>query len=203
MKRSRTITCLTMLIVWIVAAKGLADTMDFESVKPGTTFGQAFGNTPGEIVLTQGGIAMSVEEFFLGTFVGFIRAEVGGRYDEYFPTTPLELDNIGVRFDFADVSFDVTHVTLEYQEFGGGNNFAVNDHTLYEVSPLSDLPVDVAPGVTASVDAGVITLVGEIDSFQIGGQELGIDNIVAVPEPMSMLLLGLGGVALMYRRRQE
>jgi len=202
MKRGRTIACLTMLTVWVVAAKGLAATVDFESVKPGTTFGQAFGNTPGQTVLTQEGIAMSVEEFFLGTFVGFIKAEVGGRYDDYFPTTPLELDNIGVRFDFADVSFDVTHVTLEYQEFGGGNNFAVNDQTLHQVSPLSDLPTDVAPGVTASVDAGLVTLEGNIDSLQIGEQELGIDNIVAVPEPMSILLVGLGGVAVLRRRRQ-
>lgn len=202
MERDRAIACLTMLTMWAVAAESLAQTVDFESVAPGTTFGQGYGNTPGEIVLTQEGIAMSVEEFFLGTFVGFVRAEVGGRYDDYFPTTPLELDNIGVRFDFADVGFDVNFVTLEYQEFGGGNNFAVNDEVLFQVSPLTDLPTNVAPGVTASVDAGVITLVGDIDSFQIGGQELGIDNVTAVPEPASILLLALGGVALLHRRHK-
>lgn len=202
MERGCAIAYLTMLTMWAVAADSLAQTVDFESVAPGTTFGQAYGNTPGEIVLTQEGIAMSVEEFFLNTFVGFVRAEVGGRYDDYFPTTPLELDNIGVRFDFADVGFDVNLVTLEFQEFGGGNNFAVNDEILFQVSPLTALPSDVAAGVTASVDAGVITLMGAIDSFQIGGQELGIDNVTAVPEPASILLFAFGGVALLHRRHK-
>ena len=196
----------TFVLAWIAASAGpqsLAVTMDFESVPSGTAYGGAFGQTPGDVVLSQDGIAMSVEDFFLGTFTGFIKAEVGGLYDDFFPTTPLSMDNIAARFDFADVGFDVTVVTLEYQEFGGADNFAVNDFTLYELGSLNDLPVAVAPGITASVVDGVITLTGPVDSFQIGGQELAIDNVAAIPEPASILLLGLGAAAFLKRPRGQ
>ncbi len=199
MKHPRIVAWLLTAIAGFAGSESFATTMDFESIASGTAFGQAFGHTPGEVVLTRDGIAMTVEEFFLGTFTGFIKAEVGGLHDGFFPTTPLSLDNIGARFDFAGVGFNVTIVTLEYQEFGGADNFAVNDYTLYELGPLTDLPVNVAPGVTASVDGGAITLTGLIESFQIGGQELAIDNITAIPEPTSILLLGLGS-ALLHRR---
>ena len=185
--------------VW-AAAPALAATVDFESVPVGTRWGVAEGNVPGEVVLTQDGILMSVETFHLGAFEGFIYAEVGGQYDDFFPTTPLETNNISVRFDFSDLNFDVNLVTLEFMEFGGADNFAVNDHTIYELASLMEIPTDVAPGVIAFVAGETITLLGAIQSFQIGGQELAIDNVMAVPEPATALLLALGGLVAVRRR---
>ncbi len=201
MKRCRVMACLTVLVACLAISECFAATVDFETVGVGTAYGSDYGNLPGEVVLTQDGIDMSVEEFLLGTFVGLIKAEVGGRYSSFFTSTPLELDNISVEFDFTNVGFDVTRVTLEYQEFGGSNNFAVNGEAPLVITPLSNLPIDVAPGVTAAVADGVITLLGNVDSVRIGGQELGIDTIVAVPEPASIILLGLGFVILLRRRR--
>lgn len=200
MTHGRVITWLLIAVATFVGHGAFAATVDFEAVAVGTKYGASYGHAPGDVVLGQDGIAMSVEEFFLGTFTGFIKAEVGGPYAQSFPTTALDLDNISVRFDFAGVGFEVTMVTVEYMEFGGGNNFAVNDYTIHEISPMTNLPTAVAPGVTATVDAGVITLVGDIDDFQIGGQELAIDNVIAVPEPTGILLLGLGGTLLLRRR---
>lgn len=177
-----------------------AETVDFETATVPTLWGQAHGNSPGEVVLTEDAIDMSVEEFFLGPFVGFNLAEVGNVYAPFFPTTHLALDNISVRFDFANLGFVVTDVTLEYQELGGSDNFAVNGGTIFELAAMTNLPVNVAPGVIAFVGGNVITLTGDIDNFLIGGQELGIDNITAIPEPTTVALLGLGGSLLLGRR---
>jgi hypothetical protein len=76
--------------------------------------------------------------------------------------------------------------TIFGEEFGGSNDFAVNDWELFQIIPLTDLPEEVAPGVTASVEDGVITpaaLDGNIDNVLIGGQQLAVDNIAALPEP--------------------
>lgn len=164
-------------------------------------WGANYGHTPGQFVLSEDGINVSVEEFFLGaSYIGFFRGEPGGVYASLFDSTALSLDNISARFDFTGLGFQVDQVTIEYQEFWGTDNFAVNGWTLFEMTSMMDIPIDVAPGVTASVADGVITLTGPITSFQIGGQELGIDNIVAVPEPATLLLLGLGGLTLLRRR---
>ena len=67
---------------------------------------------------------------------------------------------------------------------------------------MTDLPANVAPGVSALVTGDMITLTGVVNRFQIGGQELAIDTIVAVPEPATLGLLGLGAATLMLRRRR-
>jgi hypothetical protein len=199
---------------WIVPASFAVQSakIDFESQPLGTTYGGEAvpPDNPGDVVIFEDGIAMSVENFFVGQFEGFNSATVGGMNAHYFPTTPLELNNINVRFDFTQVGFDVTMVTVDYMEFGGADNFAVNveivdQNTVYILeTSLTGLPMVVAPGVTAIVDENVsITLSGDITSFVIGGQELSIDNIVAVPEPASLLLLGLGAVAVLRRDRRR
>ena len=183
------------------ASMSRAQIVDFESVPVGMMFGSPASDSPGDVVLTQEGIRMSVENYFLGAFTGFNFAQVGGAFDAFFPTTPLEINNISTRFDFTGLASNVTRVTIEYQEFGGTDNFAVNDQTIHQLSSLAAIPFNVAPGVTASVSGGLITLNGAINSVRIGGQELAIDNVTAVPEPGTALLIGLGAGWLVHRRR--
>ncbi|MFQ5495501.1 MAG: PEP-CTERM sorting domain-containing protein [Phycisphaerae bacterium] len=167
-----------------------------------TRFGSAFGDLPGGIpVLTEDGITMTLERLATGDITDFFLAETGGEFASFFPTTALGLEGMGVRFDFSGLPFDVTLVTLEFQEFGGTKNFAVNDATLFQLASLATLPELVAPGVSAIVADGLITVVGNVNSLRIGGQELAIDNITAVPEPATIVLLGLSAVPLWWRRR--
>ena len=177
----------------------LAATMDFQSVALGTKYGEDFGYVPGQVVLTEDGIQMSVEQFFLQQFTGFFQAEVAGPSNDH----EFAIDNISVLFDLTNVGFNVTSLTLEYLELGGNDNFAVNGGSILQLAELIDIPANVAPGVTALVDDGLITLTGKIDSVLIGGQELSIDTIVAVPEPTSLVLLAAGGVLALWRSRQH
>ena len=203
MKRRCLVACLAWAITSLSASFAVAETMNFESIPVGTRYGAAFGDIPGSPpVLTEDGIDMTVENFILGSFTGFIRAEVGGQYGAFFPTTPLELDNISVAFDFTSLPFDVTIVTLEFLDFGvvGGTNISANNGTRFS---LDTVPTNIAPGVTASIENDLITMTGSIDRLLIGGQELAIDNVTALPEPTTALLLGLTTGLLALRRRSR
>jgi len=192
-----------MAVVAFCAPAAASPIVDFEDVATGTTFGALDGQGPGDLAFSQNGIDVRVEDFFFGSLAvpGF--AEVGGTYDSDFASTPLSIDNLSLRFDFTNVGFPVSQVSFEFMEFGGLSNFAVNGGALIQLSPLSTLPSDIAPGITATVDQGVVTLFGAIDSFLVGGQELGIDNVIAVPEPATLALLAIGGLGMLGRLRRK
>lgn len=186
----------------VLVAQGRAATIDFETVAIGTMYGGPVGDAIGLPVLDQDGIFMSLAEFLYDGETHFGDATIGGRYAALFETTPLELDHINVEFNFSHIGFLPTLVTIEYIHFGGPSNFSVNGQEIRELTFLSDLPVDVAPGVTAIVSDTMIELIGPIKSFVIGGQELSIDNITAIPEP-SVLALLMAGTLLALRRSRR
>jgi len=181
------------VLCWI-SPISLAATVRFESVPVGTKYGRGWE----QVIPSEDGIGMSVEPFVLNQFTGYFWAEVVGPANDH----ELAIDNINVLFDLSNVGFNVTSLTLEYVEWGGNDNFAVNGGSILQLAELTDIPVDVAPGVTALVDGGLITLTGDIDSVLIGGQELTVDSIVAVPEPTSLILLGAGGAMALRRLRR-
>jgi hypothetical protein len=195
-----------------------AATFDFEGVPLGTTYSVADGFNPGDVVLTNWNVDMSVEKFTEGAFVGFNFSEVSGHPGpptSFFPiganpTQSLTTNNMNVKFDFTGVPFDVTGVSLDYVDLGGTENFEINALGRQEVGALSSLaPVagynitvteNPAPGgVTGTLK--VEALVGNrIDMLLIGGQEFGIDNVEKVPEPTSLALASLAGLAFVGHR---
>ena len=58
-------------------------------------------------------------------------------------------------------------------------------------------------GFTSSVPVSMVTIVDPVTGAWRLGQSFGLDNVsfVAVPEPMTMILLGLGGFVLRKRRK--
>lgn len=204
MKRAAACTCLALAAYVSAAPFGLAATVDFDELTPGTSFGGHVGDNPGDVVHVEDLVSMSIEEFFVGSFVGFNTATVGGRFVDLVDTTdPLDLHNISVRFDFANLSFAATSVKIEYWCFGGANELAVNDETIHSFYSFNNLPANVASGVAATAADGTVTLDGPIHSFRIGGQELSIDNMIAIPEPVSLILLAFGVVALIRPLRGQ
>lgn len=183
--------------------------IDFDSIAPGTVYGNPVGDMPGDLVLTEDGIDMSVEDFTLGMFVGFFSAEVGGPVTaSAFPTQALDINNINVKFDFSNVGFSVTSVSFLYADFGGEENLGVNG-TVLELGLLSSAPAMIG-GVNVNVTEvaisggvrGMVTLTGPISTVTVGGQEFGIDEVVAIPAPASTLMLLAGATGVLGRRRR-
>jgi len=179
--------------------------MDFNDLAPGTLFGAAAGDSPFDVVYSQNGIDMAVDSFSLGSFSGFFDAKVGGPYATAFATPALELDNITVVFTLSSVGFPVSELTFDYVEYGGAVNIAVNGHAVLELDTITDLPQLVAPGVIGAVGSGTVMLsapVGGISSLRVGGQELVVDNLTVIPEPVSGVLLFIGMATLAIKRRR-
>lgn len=196
-------TTLAIIACSLFSTIGYAATIDFETVPLGMVYGQDAGNFPTQIVLTQDNIDMSVETFHLDSYEGLYLAQIISPNSKIFDTQALSLNNISVLFDFSHVGFAVDRVTFEFGDPGGASNFMVNNEILHILDPITDLPFDVAFGVTASVNEGLITLTSNgasINSLLIGGQEIVIDNVVAVPDPATGLLL-LTGAAVLIRRK--
>jgi len=191
---------LALVVPLCAGLRARGNIMTFDDLAVGTVFGMAAGQSPDDVVYEQDGIRMSVDQLVVSGVQGFLTAEVGGRYGSFFDSNPLDLNNISVRLDFRHLGFAITEVSLDFLELGPLSNFAVNDDTLYQLSSLREIPFNVAPGVHAQVDGNTIKLDGAIDEVLIGGQELAIDNILAIPEPATLLLLALGGVALCRKR---
>jgi len=199
---------LALACVAVACATSRGATVDFESVRPGTQWGVESGQQPGDTALSEADIMMSLETFQFGpSQTAFFRAEVPdnqGRFAQAFPTQELTLDGIDVLFDFSMLRFDVDFVTLEFIDFGGTSNVSVNGAPIFILDPLSSIPSAVAPGVSASVIGGTrlafVATGTTIDSLLIGGQELVIDNVTAIPEPATFLLLLAGAACLVLRR---
>lgn len=177
--------------------------VSFEAIPIGTIFGQVAGNLRGETVLIQEGIAMSVDELILEASTAFNRATIGGEHANEFDSTPLELNNISAIFDFTALDLAVDRVTLEIRDFGGTANLSVNGGSLIDVLTLNSTPLAIGSGVTSFLDNNMLTLDGPIDLLQIGGQELSIDNIRAVPEPATCVYGIVLGAWMVRRRRSK
>ncbi len=194
-------------------AHALTATVDFESQVVGTQFGGSpapLSNSPGDLVFTEDGVGVHVDNFTQGAFVGFISVTIGGFTDPSFPTTPATISNIRLDFDISGLGGPVTSASFHYADFGGDENLVING-TVIELSDFVATPAVVA-GVNvfalwspiAGGTKGTVTLTGPISSLAIGGQELGIDDVSFqyVPEPTSISLLALvAGAALLRRQR--
>lgn len=186
------LACLMTSLAGYAGSPALAATITFEpsTVSLGTAYGREFGHSSGELVLVERGIVMSVREFTLRSFVGFKTARIVGPRPDCFPTHVLDLDNISAYFDFSKLAFEATLITIEFCQYGGNVNIAVNGETLHQLDRVEDLPRQVAKGVTATIADGVITLAGAVTDLLVGGQELSIDNVTAVSD---CILSALGG----------
>lgn len=217
MRRRSTLTIGTAAAAMLLtAASAQALVVDFNGLTPGTKYGDSFGNNPGDTFFTENGVDVVGRTFELSSpsFTAFNRAEVGNAVNGGTATLPqpLSYDNISTAFQFPS-SFGgnpPTQVSFQFQEFGGESNFAVNGSAIQEPAGLINLNGATIGGASVSVTQspitggveGVVTVSGtEIDSLLFGGQEVAIDNVEAVPEPASLALLGVGGLALLKRRR--
>jgi hypothetical protein len=179
----------SLLPVIFLATAAPAATVDFELVAAGTQYGNAYGHLPGDVVLSQSGIQMSVETFYISasSYSNLYEAEVTTPGSYGFTTQTIWCNNISVQFDLTNLGFTPGDVRIEYADYGGTENISVNGGTIYELNLLSSVPAAIAPNVTAHVTEtsvaggvkGVVTLTGPVQTLLVGGQEFEIDNLDA------------------------
>lgn len=183
-KRMAAMMALVLLTGGAFSASAAQVSFDFEPLY--TQWGGPYGNFPGEIVMVEDGVPMSVEEFYLGTYTGFNEAMIDVPITGFGSIQILRLNNISVAFDFGGVPGVPADAYFAYADLGGEENIQVNGGALFEIYQMMDLDgVMVAPGVTMHVSAGgipgghagVVWLEGPVEKFRVGGQEFWIDDV--------------------------
>lgn len=110
-------------------------------------------------------------------------------------------NNINLNFTYA-VS-PLAGLSLMFADYGGNVNFSINGdlRNVENFSALNGMTIGGATVFVTGTDlSGSIFAIGPVSAFGIGGQELAIDNIIGcIPEPATLVLLGLGG--LLVRKR--
>ena len=191
---SRAVAVLTLL--WLAPLPALAVTLDFEDLALGTTYN--FG-----AFFTTNGVPIDVEAFqFSNLNFGANFAQVDGDQNAGGSGNDLEINN--VLLDFG-LPAGTTSISFLFGEFGGNLNLNINgDFRNFE--NFQDIDGLSIGGVNANLvsgglgnDQGRIEFAGgPIALFKLGGQELWIDNVNAMPEPATLLLMlsGILGLAL-------
>ncbi len=177
----------------------------FEPLVTNTQYGQNFGSSPGDLILTEGGVAVRLANFKQtngNTSFSLARVQASSIYH---PTKNMSENNINLEFDFTGLGFAVNQVTFKFANQGGIDNMGINGSALY-VGTLATAPATIN-GVGVSIVpnagqvAGTVTLTGVIQKLVVGGQEFSIDTITATPAPGGLVTALLGAGLLAGRRR--
>ncbi len=122
----------------------------------------------------------------------------------------LSLKDAGLKF-ILNMQGDERGMWILFNDLGGGVNLGINDdvRTGTNLAAFSGTTIGGAMVTTVSSGSkGVILFVtgGDVESFTIGGHDLYVDRMFAcckpVPEPATIMLLGLGGVSVLLRRKK-
>ena len=187
-----------LLVAILLAQNANATVIDFEDTTLGATYNVGGSFTTSGVVVTAG------EFFWLpsgSTTTGQAVIQSGGSAGG----TGYEVwtNNINLSFDFG---LPCEGLSLQYNDDGGNINLRING-ILANVEDFALLPATLGGTsvFTTPGNLGAMFVIGTINSFEIGGQELAIDNVVAslVPEPATLMLLGAGALWVSTRKRRS
>ncbi|MFM2356975.1 MAG: hypothetical protein RLZZ528_2711 [Pseudomonadota bacterium] len=157
---------------------------------PGTSFGAAAGNAPGDLAFTESGVAVKLESFLQSNgSTAFNVASIDNIAVLAASPPSMRFNNIAARFDFTGLSFVPSAVKVSYADFGGSENIAANGApaTAGDIPGFQGINTGGAAVTVTQVSSnissrsGVIEVSGGVKDLLIGGQELWIDEVCAVP----------------------
>jgi hypothetical protein len=148
--------------------------VDFESLPPSSRYrvGEFFSDSDARIDVLP--FTWSDGTVFGGGF-----SEVGASGLAGGTGKEMQVNNVNLAFDFGA---PLTELTLLFGEYGGNLNIQING-VFRNFHNLTDLDGVIIGAVGVSVvnglgnDKGLVRLVGIVDDFAVGGQELWIDNV--------------------------
>ncbi|MEA3476706.1 MAG: T9SS type A sorting domain-containing protein [Bacteroidota bacterium] len=153
--------------------------VDFETLATGNMYGNGI-NTPGEVIFTQNGIPVAVNEFFFvagGSTFGSAEVTTGSGIG-----TGLDMrtGNINLMFDFTALGITPDIVTFDFADYGGHENLALNGGTVYKGElTAAPSPPGFTVNITMSGNIGDAFIEGPVEKLLVGGQEFFLDNICA------------------------
>lgn len=163
---------------------------------------------------TTSGIQVQVQQFYpviglplSGTAVVDDSMTAGGWGKE------LTLNNADLKFLLDFNGYPAGGIALLFSELSGDVNLGINDD-VRRAADFTGMPSNIG-GAQVSVSGyplgAILTITGDIRSLTIGGQELSIDSVLAceskeiggkVPEPTTIVLLGLGSLGVLMGRKK-
>lgn len=209
----RLFACCSCVMTYF-AGTSQAASVGFEALPLGTIFGSPNQN-PGDSIFSEDGVQAYIHPFFFAPGGSVFHTAKVYNSTGPFPDFPsnfnfatasghvMYLSNVGMQFVFTGVGHPVNRVSFDFAFGGGDLNFSANDSNLYLYIPPDQTAV--APGVTITTTFNMLTqlghmeLNGPITKLQIGGQEFAMDNLMVIPEPLSMLPMITG--FFLFRRR--
>lgn len=174
------------------------------------SFDDAVGGQPYIVPqsFTSEGVDFTVEPF-LPPAGGTVEVQVGPTsFGDAPGTDPAAYpNNLNLNMDLAGSIGQQSFVRIQFTDSGGSVNLGVNGPPTQAADFFSFPPIinGVSVNVTPLLPSGrgMIELSGPVDWVVFGGQESVFDDILAVPEPSTILLamLGMAGTCC-YRRRR-
>lgn len=143
-------------------------------------------SSPGTYVAMENNIQLGYEVFFDGSATQYNHASVMAALPAVGFGQVLSLSNINAVYDFSAFP-NVSKVSFNFFDGAGVENLKVNGHTLL-VDEFEFMPTTVAPGVTMSVataahpgyQVGLVTLSGNVQKLEVGGQQFYLDDVCVV-----------------------
>lgn len=174
-------TALTLLFALLLAATASANSVDFDSLVPGTVYGASAGHVPGDHVFTEALADAYVNDFWVGGSPYFDTLRVDPAFTYFGNINIVNLNNISLDVDFSAAG----DATFEYLYLGGEVNLRFDGLAAPLIGPDVMSLAGVYGAVTVAVTAfpagpgvaGVVTLTGPVQHLRIGGQELWVDGL--------------------------
>ncbi|MFQ5864742.1 MAG: FlgD immunoglobulin-like domain containing protein [bacterium] len=161
--------------------------VDFQSLVLGTQYGNPVGNAPGQVIFTENGIPVSVENFdFVGGGGTFNFCQVDAAFSGFGAGNTMQTNNINLKFDFTGLAFTANRVSFEFADLAGDENISVNGQPILAGQLTAAVGI-IVPGVTLSISTtaipggikGTAVLRGPVSTLLIGGQEFWLDDVCA------------------------
>ncbi|MBN2455258.1 MAG: PEP-CTERM sorting domain-containing protein [Sedimentisphaerales bacterium] len=200
MKTKKTMMFVIFLVMALLVENADAVLIDFEDRTAGESFDVGY-------TFITSGVSVTGEQFQWSntTWYSGGNASIGTGGSAGGADNEINTNNINLDFDFGVA---LTSLSLQYGEYGGNINLEINGD-FQNVENFADLPANVGATSIFVYDTntpgqgkGALIVIGTINSFKIGGQELWLDNIIAsaIPEPAILTLLALGSLIALRRK---